>query len=448
MKRMISVCLAAILLLPLLTGCSGGIPTVSQPLNPADLYFRRTEVQHGTPDGVLGVQTVDLGERVPELEGFLELYLQTTPAEELESPFPKDMKVLAAAASNDTVTVQLGGAYADLSGIQATVADACLAKTLLSHTGAEKVLLTVSDEAGETVRTRKIAESDLLLYDDSSDISSTSFTLHFTDEHARYLISERRTVPYVSDGELPKYIVTQLIAGPETNGLQKTLPKGTRLLDINVDSGICAVDFSADFLNNRPQTAAEERITLLSVVNTLTELDSIEQVQFYVEGRRQERFSFLDLTGTFVFDAAAIGPVRTDLNELDATVYLPVTGSLQLYALPARLKIGSGSAPDAVLHFLSSYEAKNGLLNPLFGKALPDSARVEKNCCILSYPEGTSFGADAESELSTVRMLVASLTALDGIRSVRILVGEAPAAFTYAELPEQLVPGEDWYCDN
>lgn len=448
MKRMIAFILTAALLLPLLTACSHPITPSPQMLNPAELYFRRTEVQHGSEDGVLCAQTVDLGQTVPELDAFLELYLKTPPAEGLESPFPKQLQILAASVSNDTVTLQLGGAYAELSGIQATIADACLAKTVLPYAGAEKLLLTVSDSAGQTVRTKKLSESDLLLFDDSSDTSSTSYILYFTDEHARYLIPERRTVPYIPAADLPKQLVAQLIAGPETNGLQKTLPDGTRLLDINVDSGICAVDFSADFLNNRPQTVAEERMALLSVANTLTALDTIEQVQFYVEGRRQELFCFLSLSDTFVSDAAAIGPARTDLNELDATVYLPVEGSGLLYAVPARLKTGNETAAETVLRFLSDYEPKNGLADPLFGRPLPDSIRTEKNCCILDYPADTVFGDDTGSELAAIRMLTASLTALDGIESIRLLVGGEPVQLRFNTLPEELTPSAGWYCET
>ena len=80
----------------------------------------------------------------------------------------------------------------------------------------------------------------------------------------------------------------------------------------------------------------QERTTLLSVVNTLTELDTISEVQFYVEGRRQETYLYLDISGGFVYDGSAVGPVRPDLNELDATIYLPEQSSAKLHAIPLR----------------------------------------------------------------------------------------------------------------
>lgn len=436
------------LLLTALTSCSSPMDDLQQMQNPVNLYFLCETVTYGTQDGVLRAQVADLGTQTLDVAAFLQFYFNTAAEDGLVSPFPQQTQVLNVSLDKDTVALQLGGGYAELSGIQATLTDACLAKTLLEYTEADKLLLTVSDAAGQTVRSKKIAESDMLTVDDSSDTSSISLTLYFTDSNMRYLIPERRTVPYMTEAELPKYIVSQLVGGPTTNGLQKTLPKGTRLLDINVDNGICAVDFSADFLNNCPQTAYEERMTILSVVNSLTDLESVEQVQFYVEGRRQDTYLFLNLSEPFVSDPTAIGPARTDLNELDATVYLPVSGTIRLYAMSMRLKAGSENAAQTVLQQLSEFAPKNGLANPLYRQPLPTEIAVSGTTCVLNYPAGTTFGTDTETELAAIRMLTASLTALDGITALEILTDGAPARYTFNNLPQTLAPRAEWYCSE
>ena len=445
MKQKTALMLSLLLVAGMLFACTAPTVPAGEMLNPAELFYRKTQIDYGTQDGVIGSETVDLGQTVPPLDRFLQDYLNGPTKQTLESPFPKDTEIRSVTVTNNTVTVQIGGTYPELSGIRATVADVCLAKTLLGYTKAEKILLTVVDSAGQTLRSRTIAQNDLLLFDDSSDISSTSFTLYFTDSHTRYLIPERRTVPYISDAELPKYVISQLIAGPETNGMQNTLPDGTRLLDINVDGGVCAVDFSGDFLNNRPQTVSEERLAVLSVINTLTELESVDQVQFYVEGSRQELFSFLDLSGLFVSDPTAIGPVREDLNELDAALFLPTVGSGLLYELPVRLKPGNAAAAEAVIYLLSVYAPKNGLTNPLFGKPIPE-VQLRDDCCVLDYPQGTVFGDSAQTEQAAIRTLTASLTALDGITGIRILTDHAPAEFAFCRFDAVIVPEEGWYC--
>lgn len=448
MKKIVCVLLAFLLICPLAVGCHSDPAHSEQMQNPAVFYYRRAEISYGTDDGVIAAQTVDLGAERPNAETMLRRYLEGPTEEGLESPFPKALQVLSVRQENSKVSVQLDQSYDELSGINATVADACMAKTVLQYTGAEKVVLLVCNAKGETINSKTVANSDILLLDDSSDTSSTTVTLYYSDEADRYLIPERRTVPYMPEGELPAFLIEQLIAGPETNGLKKTLPDGTLLLDINVDNGVCAVDFSADFLINRPQTPDEERTVLLSVVNTLTELNSIDQVQFYVEGSRRELFSFLSISGQFVSDKTAVGPVREDLNETDATVYFPTGEKQLLYAMPTRLKTGSETVEESALHFLTSYEPKNGLENPLYQLPLPETVQTEGCCCTVIYPEDTSFGDSYETEMSAIRMLVASLTALSGINSVRFMIGDLPSAFTYVELPERIVPQADWYCDS
>lgn len=447
MKKQICGILALLLLITA-AGCAVSNEKPEQMLHPVDYYFIRADISYGTEDGVLAAQTVDFGEQVPDLTAVLEHYMSMAAPEGMEQPFPADTKLLSAVYSNNTAAVQLSGAYADLNGISATLADACLAKTVLVFTGAEKVQLTVCDASGETLRSKKITENDILLFDDSSDTSSTTYTLYFTDAAGRYLFSERRTVPYIPETELPKHLITQLMEGPQTNGLISPLPEGTRLLDINVENGICAVDFSAEFISNQPKDASAEFVAVMSVVNTLTVLDNIDQVQFYVEGGRVEQLHYLPVSGTFAFDGTLIGPVREDMNEIDATVYLPLEGSGLLFALPARLKVASETPPSAVLRFLSGYEPKNSLQNPLAGKPLPDDIQIDGHCCLLFYPEGTVFGDTPEAETTFIRTLAASLTALDGVSSIRIFVNGEAAVFSDPSVPETIRPEKDWYCEN
>lgn len=445
MKKVLCILMAALLLL--FAACDKNTVLPEQMQNPVQLFYCRTEIDYGTEDGVIAAQTVDFGETRPTLSALLDRYLLGPTQEGLQSPFPKQLQVLSARQEKNKVMVQLDRTYDELSGINATVADACLAKTLLLFTGAEKVELLICNAKGDTLRSRIVADSDILLLDDSSDTSSSTITLFFADENGRFLIPERRTVPYMPESEQPAYLIEQLLEGPGTNGLKKTLPDGTLLLDINIDNGVCAVDFSADFLLNRPKTPDEERTAILSVCNTLTELDSIDQVQFYVEGSRQDVYSFLSIAGQFVSDKTVIGPAREDLSETAATVYFPVSGTGLLYPLPVRLKVGSASAPETVLALLSAYEPKNGLDNPLYGLPLPESVQVRSRNCVICYPEGTVFGADAQTELAAARMLAASVTALSGINSISIRIGTQPFAFSYADLPETIVPQAEWYCN-
>ncbi len=82
--------------------------------------------------------------------------------------------------------------------------------------------------------------------------------------------------------------VEQLIDGPEAStGLLRTIPEGTVLRDINVKpDGLCIVDFSSQLAENYSGGVMEEELMVYSIVNTLTQFSSIDQVQIWVNGKQ------------------------------------------------------------------------------------------------------------------------------------------------------------------
>lgn len=82
----------------------------------------------------------------------------------------------------------------------------------------------------------------------------------------------------------------QLIRFPKERGSHfGTLPPGTRLRGISIsDDGTASVNFSREFVENFPGGSRWEAIVVYSVVDTLTQFDSIKRVRFLVEGEPLE----------------------------------------------------------------------------------------------------------------------------------------------------------------
>jgi hypothetical protein len=108
-------------------------------------------------------------------------------------------------------------------------------------------------------------------------------TLYFPNASAEQVLPEVRTL-LVVDGGVARAAVEGLIRGPQTQGLAASIPEGTILHDISISNGICTVDFSKEFVENHPGGSAGETMTLNSIVKTLTQFDTIDQVQILVEG--------------------------------------------------------------------------------------------------------------------------------------------------------------------
>lgn len=444
-RRLLAAAAALVLLLS--AGCTKQQAGQADAVQPFDFYYRTVQTGYDGDSGVIAAQIRELGTQTPEVEELFALYLQGPADESLVLPFPQDTELVSAVSGEGVLTLRLSGGYEALTGVNASIADACIAKTMLQLSGVKSVCIMAVTSGGGILRQTTLSEEDLLLQDDSADASNLEILLYFSDESSRYLLAEKRTIPHMDASQLPQYLVEQLIAGPQTAGMYPTIPEGVSLLDINVENGVCAVDFTADFVANRPESEQQERTTLLSVVNTLTELDTISEVQFYVEGRRQETYLYLDISGGFVYDGSAVGPVRPDLNELDATIYLPEQSSAKLHAIPLRVKLTSSeSAERAVLQALLSYPSGNGVSNPFFGSLQAASVKVTHGICTVDLNEAYPGAESYSAECGQMRAITATLAALDGVRAVQILVNGAEPAYRFLSAQGAQSPQPNWFC--
>lgn len=127
--------------------------------------------------------------------------------------------------------------------------------------------------------------------DSISDVNAyeeTELTLYFTDDSGDALIPEKRTVMYNINTSVEQVVLQELIRGPETDGLRPTLDPATRLLNVSVNENICYINFDSAFLANSLEV--KEEIPIYSIVNSLSELSTVNRVQFTVNGEQNAVF--------------------------------------------------------------------------------------------------------------------------------------------------------------
>ena len=98
------------------------------------------------------------------------------------------------------------------------------------------------------------------------------------------------------------------------------MPLGTALLGLEVSDGICAVDLSQEFLEHAPQTALAQRMTILSLTNTLTQLDTIDALVLYAGGQPLSRYGSVDLSQPMTYEGGEqlvrYAPASTNLMRI------------------------------------------------------------------------------------------------------------------------------------
>lgn len=135
-------------------------------------------------------------------------------------------------------------------------------------------------------------ENDDEIVEPTPNTDEVEVTLYFAnkeyvetgDESLEKLIAEKRTVEY-GDTSLEETVVKELIKGPESEELSTIIPQSINLLGIEVADGTAFVNFSQEGLYGG---SMQEGFTISQIVNSLLELDSVDRVQFLIDGEKAE----------------------------------------------------------------------------------------------------------------------------------------------------------------
>jgi len=122
-------------------------------------------------------------------------------------------------------------------------------------------------------------------------LTTVEVVLYFGDDQAQYLVPEKRNISIeqgASDEVLAASIIEELIAGPKNKELYATIPAEAKILSVKIKDGVASTDFSEELQSKHWGGSAGEGMTLNSIANTLTELDSIDKVQLLIEGKKVE----------------------------------------------------------------------------------------------------------------------------------------------------------------
>ena len=114
--------------------------------------------------------------------------------------------------------------------------------------------------------------------------------LYFSDEDATRLVPERRQI-LLGGGTAADAtaIMSELLIGPHSTILLRTIPSDTRLLNAYKIDGTLVLDFTHELQANHPRGSNAELLTVYSIVNTMAEnFRDIVKVQILVEGEEME----------------------------------------------------------------------------------------------------------------------------------------------------------------
>jgi hypothetical protein len=160
--------------------------------------------------------------------------------------------------------------------------------------------------------------SIVLNEEDAGKLSDkTPIKLYFANEDNTKLKMEIRYIDSAeaqkSTSHLASLIINELIKGPsDESSFKRTIPAEAKLrTPVSISDKVATVDMSKEFKTKHPGGKNAEKMTIYSIVNSLTELEGIEKVKFTIAGKEQKEYM-----GNFKFDA--LFPRSTALISKDS----------------------------------------------------------------------------------------------------------------------------------
>lgn len=194
-----------------------------------------------------------------------------------------------------TVSISFSSNYYELSAAEDIMCRAAVVRTLAQIEKVDYVLFLVDnnnlkDSAGNDIS--RMSTSMFVDVTDTDSLKRMNITLYFTDKTGKKLIECDREVVVSSTVSSERLVISQLIEGPVEEGLYPTLSDDLNIISINLSDGICYVNFDSKHINSSLNVSNE--ISVYSIVNTLTELSTVNKVQILVDGKTVSDLGFTE----------------------------------------------------------------------------------------------------------------------------------------------------------
>lgn len=162
MKKFIAILLAVFILL-LLPACQAEDESRAAHY----FYYLRADILYGAEDAVISAETLEPDSA--SANDLLNRYILGPSSEHLVSPFPEGTRIKSIKQSGDSLLVYLSSDFLALSGLEHTLACACLAKTCFSLYNITEITIRVEGNDQSTTLTPNL----LTLIDTKDAIHAT-----------------------------------------------------------------------------------------------------------------------------------------------------------------------------------------------------------------------------------------------------------------------------------
>jgi len=268
-----------------------------------------TELYYMSANGKMKATEIDIqtGSEVDMVHEILEDLRTGVKSDGIKPTIPQALEVNDVVIAENVATIDFNSAYYGLNSVDEVICRSSVVWSLTSLKFLNSVVFTVEGVPLKS-RTGEVygeMNRENVLIDPSVSATTTEYAilkLYFSNADATDLIVEDRVVEVNANQPRERTILEQLIAGPKEKGNYATIPAETKIMDVTTTSdGVCYVNLSQEFVAKHNGGTTGELLTIYSIVNSLSELDNVNKVQFLIEGEKVEAFKgHIDFSTPFV----------------------------------------------------------------------------------------------------------------------------------------------------
>lgn len=262
--------------------------------------------------------SVPVNENADVLHAALRLLSTDPGVENYSAALPEGLEILSYSLTGTVITVDLSSGYNQMTPVSKTIAKACIVLTLCALDEVDGVSIYVEGIPEEL----NLDADSVMLPDSGGNSYEQQLTLYFPDSEKDFLYTEQRILTIGMEKNICDFMMDELIRGPQEQNLISALPEGTRTNYVEVNGNICTVDLSQEFVLNKPETAAEERLALYTIVNSLCTINGVEAVQITIDGDYCQKYLYIDIAHPLKPEKAILFDSYKENEDIKQTVYM------------------------------------------------------------------------------------------------------------------------------
>ena len=305
MKKLLTLCLIFVIALSACTRLEKPTDFFSKSQKNVVLYYAN---QEGTD--LISVKTdVDDKNSLDLPQYIMEKLIEGPTAPEMSRTVRAGTKLLSVTTDKALAKVDLSREFYHEQSIYDILSVAAIVKSLCSVQGIDQVLITIEGQpllAADGTEQGVLKESDVVFDADALMQDEANIKLYFSDVNAEYLVSEIHRIKVRRGESLEKRVMQALIDGPKNAQNVLTVPPETKIRSIETKDSVCYVNLSSDFISKNQMGLTAERLTIFSIVNSLTELSGIDKVQFLIEGEKKDLYQHMAFNEPITRDVSMI----------------------------------------------------------------------------------------------------------------------------------------------